>query len=1200
VRSRGAGHLAAPSLVLALAVAALVAVAASPRAALGEAAPADVEQAPAGPSKAPGGAPAPPDATAEPYRLRADHLEGSTTSAENVLRAANVTVVHGATQIVGDSAQIYQNREFVVFRGNVKVVDGTTVMHGTEASYDRKARLAILRGNVKIEDGGTVITGDEAYFYRDRNLSIVTGKPVLRDSTRTLHAERLEYDRGRDIVTAIGHVDAEDHAESTRVQAGRLRYDRRANYAWAEEEPHLTLQEAGGLATDIRADTLRFDNTRSHVFAIGKVRIDRDSLHATCGNAAFYRNEDRALLLDAPQAVSPEGVARGDSMEVHFRGGKIASLQMRPHASVDYEERIATGRGERNVATGDTITLYMQDDQAREAFIVGHAKSLYWPSSADSAQGGRNVASGDTIRVGFEDGKPRRATVLGRSDGIYYMAAEGDTAAAAKKDKIDYRGEEIEYDVTSRHVDVLGSANVTYKEMNLQASRVHFDARTQKMRAEGAPVLQDGKDRITGQTMTYDLAIRRGTVFQGRTTYERGFFKGKEVRRVSESVFNVRDGSYTTCDLEEPHYHFGSSKMRLVLRDKVVAKPVVFYIKNIPVLALPFYVFPIKGGRHSGFQLPQVEFGSASNGGKFIRNLGYYWAASDYWDITGWGDFYQETRWIAHTMLRYNKRYDFTGQMSGSYQHSLGSTFQQSAWDIQGNHFQTLAPGFTLRGLANLTNSSSYYRDTSLGQPTSKRVQRNLRSSVSLDRSWPTASLNVGLLRNQDLDPDPLGLRIEQQLPSVSFSLASRPLGHLARGREPGHLAWLSQTVFGVSSRLARQRNIFMNAFNDANAPARDSIIDERTAVRHDATLTDVRNVGFLRLSTGMRYSEVFTTRDQAGNRNQRAGVWGGSAGVNTQVFGTFRHSIGPLRALRHVITPSVTFAFQPSYPKLFYRDVNGVLRARFDGVSGIGAIGASQQQALQFSLRNDLHLKWGDAQQPKVINNFIQMNTSGSYNFLAERSGQKPLSDIATSLRLSPTQRSDFSFGFLHNPYDLRLLSFSASTGFTLSGRTAASVDQTGSTAAAGYGVPGTAGGGAGFLGATDDPLHPQQASAGLPWSLNVSVAYNGSRARNLTGGGYQKWGSSARSNGSFGLNLSRNWRLEYAGQYDLRNRQLVAQNFSVTRDLHCWQAQFTRSISGDVKEYYFKISVKDLPEVYYEQGTRGLRGFGGIDQLY
>jgi hypothetical protein len=66
------------------------------------------------------------------------------------------------------------------------------------------------------------------------------------------------------------------------------------------------------------------------------------------------------------------------------------------------------------------------------------------------------------------------------------------------------------------------------------------------------------------------------------------------------------------------------------------------------------------------------------------------------------------------------------------------------------------------------------------------------------------------------------------------------------------------------------------------------------------------------------------------------------------------------------------------------------------------------------------------------------------------------------------------------------------------------------------------------------------------------------------------------------------------------MRHRDLVSQNFTLTRELHCWEAQFTRSISGDISEYYFKINVKLLPEVYYEKGSRGLRGFGGMDRLY
>jgi alcohol dehydrogenase class IV len=81
---------------------------------------------------------------------------------------------------------------------------------------------------------------------------------------------------------------------------------------------------------------------------------------------------------------------------------------------------------------------------------------------------------------------------------------------------------------------------------------------------------------------------------------------------------------------------------------------------------------------------------------------------------------------------------------------------------------------------------------------------------------------------------------------------------------------------------------------------------------------------------------------------------------------------------------------------------------------------------------------------------------------------------------------------------------------------------------------------------------------------------------------------------------NPTKNWRVDYSAQFDFESRKMISQYYSVKRELHCWEAQFTRSISGGFTEYYFKINVKNLPEVYYEQGSRGLRGFGGIQNAF
>ncbi|HKW51908.1 MAG TPA: putative LPS assembly protein LptD [Candidatus Eisenbacteria bacterium] len=1145
---------------------------------------------------------APPDTTAversdgEPYHLSADRLEGSAAAGENVYTARRAKVVHGTTTVTGDSALIYRVREMVLFRGNVKIVDGATRMWGSEASYERKTRLATLRGDVRIEESGAKITGREARFYRAQNRSVITGDARLEDSTRVVTADRIEYDRNKDIVTAIGNVDAYDRAESTRVRADRVRYDRRKDYAWAENQPVLELTERDGKITEVRGTTLEFDTAKRRVTAIDDVRIHRQDLRATCERAEFYQADRRAILLGSPKAWDNEGTARADTIEILFSENRLESLRLRSKAIVEYEAKPDSGRGERNIANGDTITVFFDGEQAKEAVIVGHAKSQYWPSAADSVEGGRNVSEGDTIHVFFEKGRPARAVVVGGSRGVYYLAAEGDTSQAASREIVRYSGTEIDYDVKQGTVDILGSADVVYKEMHLTANRITFDSKTNRMRAEGDPVLVDGKDRITGDTMTYDLNSRQGTVYEGRTVYDRGFIYGERVRKVSENVLDVVNGTYSTCDLEETHYHFQSSRMKVYLQDKVIARPVVFYIKRIPVLALPFYVFPIKPGRHSGFQLPQVEFGSSKTGGKFVRNMGYYWAINDYMDATAWFDYYQASSWVTHGQYRYHKRYGYQGQINSSYENQFTSV-GTNRWDLIGNHYQTLGSNFALTAQANLTNSSDFRRDPNLGNNVLTRIQRNLRSNLSLQKGWSGGSFSSGLLQTQDLDAEPGGLKIQQQLPSVTFRINSRPIGHPARGQDPARLPWLASTTYSFSTTGLYERKeyeTFTRYTFDTLGVAVDSTkvdsLDARAATRYDFGLSDIRTLlGFIRMSPRFTYSGVYYSRDQSGARNQLGGVWGAGVGVNTSIYGTFRTSIGPLRALRHVITPSASFGYQPKNNSLLFRDSAGLLRQRFDGVSGINLSGGEAKR-VDFGLANDFHAKWGDPTQPKVLNNLIQLNTRGSYNLLAKKSGAKPLSDLSTSLRLRPIQRSDFDFNFVHNPYDGRLLQFSASTGLSFQGQSKYAEagnefsDEPGADAVQ-----------------APTPLSPQGlTTTSLPWVFAASISYSGSRGR-ATGGGYTTWGSSASLNGTAGLNPSKNWRVDYQWQFDVKRGQMVSQFFSVKRELHCWEMQFTRSISGSVSdEYYFKINVKSLPEVYYERGSKGLRGFGGISNLY
>ena len=90
---------------------------------------------------------------------------------------------------------------------------------------------------------------------------------------------------------------------------------------------------------------------------------------------------------------------------------------------------------------------------------------------------------------------------------------------------------------------------------------------------------------------------------------------------------------FTSCDLHEPHYYFGSKKMKIIdQKEQIIAKPMILYIQDFPAITLPFSILPNSSGKQkSGFIMP--SFGHSSESGTWIEDLGYYYAPNDYYDI---------------------------------------------------------------------------------------------------------------------------------------------------------------------------------------------------------------------------------------------------------------------------------------------------------------------------------------------------------------------------------------------------------------------------------------------------------------------------------------------------------------------------------------------------------------------------------------
>ena len=323
----------------------------------------------------------------------------------------------------------------------------------------------------------------------------------------------------------------------------------------------------------------------------------------------------------------------------------------------------------------------------------------------------------------------------------------------------------------------------------------------------------------------------------------------------------------------------------------------------------------------------------------------------------------------------------------------------------------------------------------------------------------------------------------------------------------------------------------------------------------------------------GPRFSStyVLVDEDASGKKWSDAAVYSVGVGASGTYYGTFRTNVGRLRGIRHVLFPTISYNFSPRFDNLFFTDSNGTLRQRFPSTAGI-SIASNEQSFLAYGVQNRFQIRFRRGDQDVTFPNFITWNTNGTYDFRwRERGLTTPWGPVTNRINIQPPSFFSLDATSLHRfdakPY---FRSFNMNAGVRLSG---------------GAGRPGPI---------ADIPLDGNEALSrpdfltGGPW--NASVSYSFAAGRNAEGG----WDVQQSANSLLSFSPTRNWHLDYYNTLNLTEGEITAQEFAVVRDLHCWQARFVRrfTASGE-SEFFFRISIRDRPDVYLEQGTRGLGSF-------
>ncbi len=730
-----------------------------------------------------------------------------------------------------------------------------------------------------------------------------------------------------------------------------------------------------------------------------------------------------------------------------------------------------------------------------------------------------------------------------------------------------------------------GQARISHKGAELEAAEIVFRRARDQVEARaaldslgrvvGRPVLRQGDQTLRGERILYDLATEQGTILKGKIHRDKGFYAGHLIQARSNTEFHIHQGSYTTCDADHPHFDFYSPRIKVLAGDMAVARPVYFRIRERRLLWIPFFVFSLREDRQSGILTPSFgqrtpRFGARQSEWE-LRNLGYYLAPNDYWDLSLATDLRQRSGWLGRARLNYAARYRFRGHVSTQFENRQEGRTASRNWRLEFRHSQELGRDASLRANGTFQSNNSFAQDNSTSLQ--DRLNRTLRSNLSYTRRWRGSgnSLSLQASQTKNLDTE----RFSTVLPELSLRKSRKPIWGQA-GQSRQNLPWYSRIYYDGNASL---RNTQRGSRTDTTSQTRGQV-SWRVSAQY-------RPFSWLNLSPTLNQDWSDQDLREGATRSRRRDRFSTRASLSQTFYGLFNPSIGPLQALRHVLKPSVSLSYQAS-------------RADTGGVLGFGGDGSPLQHRRTLNLRLDNTL-WAkilrEEEEHKV--RLVQLNFSTAYDF--QRKEQR-LDDLRTTLSVEAGRYLDSRLTLHHQFYDeqnrLHLLAprrerLEVRTSASWSRRSETSRGDTDqSSSRYGQSSLGTANPygreSFGFENGLLRDIDNRRRGSRLQLSHYISHR----RATTTAASFIRSWMRSAVgfSLASWHCNYSLNYNLRAPGTRLLATKRITSELLSLRKEFHDWTATLNVQPSTfyQNRAFFLKVQLKDIPQLKLERGQR------------
>lgn len=1178
--------------------------------------------------------------------------------------ADGVRIVEGDQIATSDRAELRRAGDLLLLIRNARVVTPGYVVHAdTIARYEDIDEGEAWGHVILVEpDASSVVTGGHATFDRGGGSMTVDRGPKMEsreqgDDPLLATALRMHFLRDLDRIVMVDSVSIRQGTTLALADTAQV---------FGRERMLLT----GGppTADDGTGGTFRAE-AMEYWYADGEVRS------MVLMGSAVVEDSDPADLASRFRGLPDSNTLSGDTITLDMEDGHpVRSLVVGNARSVfvpvDAAKEIAY-----NDVSGDTIVLSFEDRRVHQVDVRGGMKGSYsfmrlenleqMATDAIAALDSLLTMQGDSlalllpdslaaalplVRGGWESLDPALAMamaavladslVAGRDSTLAYAArrilavssvdttASGDDIVdfSSLREFVDYDGHMGLFLLGERQIAIRGNGHMKYGTMDLTGGDIRLDTDKRELYATDDPMLVDGSQKIAGEDMAYDFGNRTGAVNNGATAMDDYYYVGDRIKRFGDGDLKIRGGKMTSCDLARPHYHFWSDQMKIQLGDKVVAKPIVMKIGEVPIFALPFYFKSLKTGRRSGILFPTFDFGWGSRTGRYIRNWGYYWATSDYTDVTFRGDYNERRELTWQISNQYRKRYAFDGRIHYSRRSTFGDAARTKQWQLRWNHSQPELFDY-YRFSAELSMSSSEIeREDLLNDVAQQVINGQQKSNVSVSRSWQNVSGSLAFTRDEYVNAADSVLTSNNRLnvqnfPTLSLSFKSRALKAPLRGGGKGNF-------FGNMLRNTYVRHSYNAASNRTNFET-----TTRTNDKASGTLSlDIKppRVVIFNVSSGVSSGFSWNRDETTGEIYQiiegdtvvvdatelveeSAKSVSVNSSVSTTLYGLFTPHIGSLRGIRHTVRFSTSHSWRP--------EISGTQIAdqRFN-------LSMGHSFDLKF-LDNSARAGRDSTEQYRKLDGVVDWNLSTSYD--PDNDHDSRWSTITSTLKLKPgtSRNAQVTVNNVFDPYEMRTTSTRLTYGLSLGGK----IDTGGKIVEVQEELNESIGLLAGLDSLNTAPVETDDDPADLDnealWAENDTIneqndigfsrfgEQNQEEGRDDTEGGlfipwragssfsYSKNHLSESVTARLGLNasatLTRTWKFSWRGNYDLEQGIMTTQSWNLEKDLHCWSMRFSRNITASDQQFGFVISLKAIPDIKVTKGkddlVGGLSGLGG-----